>query len=171
MMGVGTSISFERKIEPITTELGHSCSVSLQVLSPCSGNSPICPLTLFLVVSVMYLKWNWISLLFIFLFLWDGVWTQGFALTKQELYCLSHTTAYFCSGYFGNRVFGTSYLGCSRTTVLLISSSQVARITCVSHSHISLAKHQAPKAHPQPSSQVYVTEPARGKFSLSSCGF
>jgi hypothetical protein len=29
-----------------------------------------------------------------------GVWSQGFGLTKQVLYCLIHTSVHFCSGYF-----------------------------------------------------------------------
>jgi hypothetical protein len=58
-----------------------------------------------------------------------GVWTQGFALAKQALYYLSHTFSPFCSGYFGDGVSWAICLGCS----LLISSSQVARITGMSH--------------------------------------
>jgi hypothetical protein len=27
---------------------------------------------------------------------------QGFALAKQVLYCLSHSSSSFCSGYFGD---------------------------------------------------------------------
>jgi hypothetical protein len=30
-----------------------------------------------------------------------GVWTQGFTLKKQGLYCFRHTSSLFCSGYFG----------------------------------------------------------------------
>jgi hypothetical protein len=30
--------------------------------------------------------------------------TQGFALAKQAIYCLSHTSGPFCSGYFGDGV-------------------------------------------------------------------
>jgi hypothetical protein len=29
-----------------------------------------------------------------------GVWTQGFALARQVLYCLSHASCPFCSSYF-----------------------------------------------------------------------
>jgi hypothetical protein len=61
-----------------------------------------------------------------------GVWTQGFALAKQALYCLSHTFSPFCSGYFGDRVSGTSSPGWPWTSILWISASQVARITGVS---------------------------------------
>jgi hypothetical protein len=31
-----------------------------------------------------------------------GVWTQGFAFTKQVLLLLSHASSTFCSGYFGD---------------------------------------------------------------------
>jgi hypothetical protein len=31
-----------------------------------------------------------------------GVWTQGFTLTKQKFYHLSHTSSPFYSGYFGD---------------------------------------------------------------------
>jgi hypothetical protein len=30
----------------------------------------------------------------------SGVWTQGSALAKQALCCLSHISSSFCSGYF-----------------------------------------------------------------------
>jgi hypothetical protein len=36
-----------------------------------------------------------------------GVWIQGFALAKQALYHLSHTSSPFCSGYFGDLVSWT----------------------------------------------------------------
>jgi hypothetical protein len=32
-----------------------------------------------------------------------GVWTQGFALSRQMLYCLSHISSPFCSDFFGER--------------------------------------------------------------------
>jgi hypothetical protein len=38
---------------------------------------------------------------------WDwgnGVWTQGFTIAKQALYCLSHSSSPFCSDYFGDGV-------------------------------------------------------------------
>jgi hypothetical protein len=66
-----------------------------------------------------------------------GVWTQGFALTKQELYHLSHTSSPFCSGYFGDRVSQTICLCCLQTVILLISASQVARIIDVSPRHLA----------------------------------
>jgi hypothetical protein len=49
----------------------------------------------------------WISeifSLFTFFFSGSGVWTQGFALTKQIPYCLSHTSNPFFSRYFGDGV-------------------------------------------------------------------
>jgi hypothetical protein len=42
--------------------------------------------------------------LFFLLFLRYWVWTQGFTLAKQVLYCLSHVLRPFSSGYFGDRV-------------------------------------------------------------------
>jgi hypothetical protein len=40
-----------------------------------------------------------------FFFFFDGtrVWTQGFVLAKQMLYCLSHSSSPFFSGYFGDK--------------------------------------------------------------------
>jgi hypothetical protein len=42
--------------------------------------------------------------LFFLIFGGSGVWTQGFTLAKQVLYCLSHTSSPFCFGYFGDGV-------------------------------------------------------------------
>jgi hypothetical protein len=45
--------------------------------------------------------------LFIYLFIYfggTGVWAQGFALTSQALYFISHASRSFWSGYFGDRV-------------------------------------------------------------------
>jgi hypothetical protein len=55
----------------------------------------------------------------------------GFGL--RVLYCLRHTSSAFFSGYFGVRVSQTICQGWSQTAVFLISVSQVARITSVSH--------------------------------------
>jgi hypothetical protein len=44
---------------------------------------------------------------------------------------LNHASSSFCSGYFGDGVSRTIYLGQPRTAILLISASQVARITDV----------------------------------------
>jgi hypothetical protein len=46
---------------------------------------------------------------FFFFFGGTEVWNLGFTLAKQMLYCLSHTSGLFCSGYFGDRVL-TNYL-------------------------------------------------------------
>jgi hypothetical protein len=62
-------------------------------------------------------------------------WTQGFTLAKQVLYSLSCTSSPFCSGYFGDWVSRTICLGCSPTSTIPISASQVAGITGVSHQH------------------------------------
>jgi hypothetical protein len=62
-------------------------------------------------------------------FWWDWVWTQGFMLEKQALYCLNHTASPFFSGYFGDGGL-TNYLpGLASNCVFLISASQVAGIT------------------------------------------
>jgi hypothetical protein len=63
------------------------------------------------------------------------IWTQSFNLAKQVIYCLSHASSTFCSGYFGDRVSHTICLDCPRTMSLLISTSQVARITGISYQH------------------------------------
>jgi hypothetical protein len=61
---------------------------------------------------------------------------QGFTLAKQVLYRLSHTSSPFCSGYFGDGGL-MNYLPRLASTYhppdLLISASQVAKITDVSH--------------------------------------
>jgi hypothetical protein len=54
-------------------------------------------------------------------------------LAKQPLYCLSHTTSPFCSGYFGNESLKLFSLGWLQTTILTISASQVARIIGVGY--------------------------------------
>jgi hypothetical protein len=58
-------------------------------------------------------------------------------LAKQVLYSLGHTSSPFCSGYFGDRVSQTVCLGWPQTMILLISASQVAKITGVSHWHLA----------------------------------
>jgi hypothetical protein len=57
----------------------------------------------------------------------------SFALAKQALYFLSHASSPFFSGYFGDGVFLTICLGWPGFFILLISASQVARITSMSH--------------------------------------
>jgi hypothetical protein len=76
-------------------------------------------------------NWSFISF-----FLWVGgtdIWTQSFTAGKQLLYWLSHISSPFCSGYFWDGVLQTICLVCLRTAILLISASQVARITRMSH--------------------------------------
>jgi hypothetical protein len=46
---------------------------------------------------------------------------------------LSHGSSPFCSGYFEDGVLRTTFLGCLQTIILLISTSQVARIVGVIH--------------------------------------
>jgi hypothetical protein len=41
---------------------------------------------------------------FFFFFGGTGVLTKGFVFAKQALYCFSHTSSPFCSGYFGTGV-------------------------------------------------------------------
>jgi hypothetical protein len=76
-----------------------------------------------------------VSLLFFFFFFGGtGVWTE---LCKLPLYHLrdnlSHTSSPVCSAYFGDVVSHTVCLGWPWTSILLISASQEARITSVSH--------------------------------------
>jgi hypothetical protein len=62
-----------------------------------------------------------------FFFGGTGVWTQGFLLVKQALYCLSHTSSPFCSDYFWREGLVNCLLRlASQTLILLISSSLVA---------------------------------------------
>jgi hypothetical protein len=60
------------------------------------------------------------------------VWTQGFTLSKQVLYCLNHTSSPFFSED------GLLWAICPSwpwTTVILILASQVAKIIGMSHEH------------------------------------
>jgi hypothetical protein len=63
-------------------------------------------------------------------FWWDG----GFELRALGLQSrrLSHTFSPFCSGYFGDGISQTIWLGWPQILLLLISASQVARITGLS---------------------------------------
>jgi hypothetical protein len=54
-----------------------------------------------------------------------------------ELYHFSHTCNPFCSGYFGVRVLLTISSGWPQTVILPISTSQIARITGLSHQSLS----------------------------------
>jgi hypothetical protein len=47
---------------------------------------------------------------------------RGFVFGKQALYCFSHTSSPFCSGYFGDGVLATICLGWPGTGILLISA-------------------------------------------------
>jgi hypothetical protein len=60
-------------------------------------------------------------------------------LAKQLFYHLSHTSSPFVSGYFGDGVSKSICLGWPKTAILLISASQVARITGVSHWYLAVA--------------------------------
>jgi hypothetical protein len=64
-----------------------------------------------------------------------GIWTQDLTLTKQAVYCLSHTSSPFCSGYFGYGILWTICPGWPWTVLLTISVSQVARITGMSQQY------------------------------------
>jgi hypothetical protein len=61
------------------------------------------------------------------------VWTQGFALAKQVLYCLKHTSSVLCFSYFGDGLLWTVCSGWPQAVILLISASHIARITGMSH--------------------------------------
>jgi hypothetical protein len=58
-------------------------------------------------------------------------------LAKEVLFCLGQGSSPFCSGYFGDEVLPTNFPGWSRTSILEISASQVARITGVSHPYLA----------------------------------
>jgi hypothetical protein len=55
-----------------------------------------------------------------------GFELKALPVAKQVLYYLSHISSPFCSGYFGDGVWPPPVL-------FLISASQVARITGMSH--------------------------------------
>jgi hypothetical protein len=60
------------------------------------------------------------------------VCTRDLVLARQVLCCLSLISSSFCSGYFRDRA-SLSNLDWSQITILLISASQVTRITGVSY--------------------------------------
>jgi hypothetical protein len=68
---------------------------------------------------------------FVFVFCSTGVWTQGLHLEVTS-------PALFCDGFFRDRVSRTICLGWFRTAILLIPASWVAKITDVSHWHLSV---------------------------------
>jgi hypothetical protein len=65
------------------------------------------------------------------------VLTEGFALAKQALYCLSHTSSPFCSDYFGDGGLKTYLPGLASNHTLPISASQEARITDMNHRYLA----------------------------------
>jgi hypothetical protein len=60
------------------------------------------------------------------------LWTLGLMFAGQVLYHLSHSVSPFCVGYFQDRVSWTISWDWPQTKILLILSSQVARITGLS---------------------------------------
>jgi hypothetical protein len=69
----------------------------------------------------MYVTFAFLLYWIVFFYVCDlGFELKSFRLAKQVLYCLSHTFSPFCPSW-------------SQSTILLISASQVARITGVSH--------------------------------------
>jgi hypothetical protein len=76
----------------------------------------------------------------IFYFLVGLGFEVSFALAKEVLYCLSHTSSSFCSGYFGAGISQMICLGWPHAMILQISASQVARITGVSHQSLANLK-------------------------------
>jgi hypothetical protein len=62
-------------------------------------------------------------------------------LAKQVLYCLNHTSSSFCSDYVGDGVLHIIFPDCPQTVILLISTSQVARITIAQLLHLILIKN------------------------------
>jgi hypothetical protein len=57
-----------------------------------------------------------------------GALTQYFPLVKHVLYCMSHTSHPFFSGYFGDGNLQSICLIWPETMTLLISASHVVRI-------------------------------------------
>jgi hypothetical protein len=57
------------------------------------------------------------------------VWNQDFGFSKQARCCLSHTSSPFCCDYFGDGSLENNLPDWPRTTILLPSAFQVARIT------------------------------------------
>jgi hypothetical protein len=77
--------------------------------------------------------WAWSAPLFFFWFVfwWYGVWTQDLTLARQALYHFeSLCQPCFCNGFFSG--WGLANYLSSWITILLISTSWVARITDVS---------------------------------------
>jgi hypothetical protein len=99
----------------------------------------ICPGWLW--TSVLLISTSWIARI-TGTQLGTGFWTQGFTLAKQELYCLIHTSSPICYHYFGDGILWTICLVWPLTTSLLISASQVPRITGMRHQPLAKKKNQ-----------------------------
>jgi hypothetical protein len=78
---------------------------------------------------------------------------------------LSHTSSPFCSGCYGDEVSRTLCLGWPRLAILLISASQVARITGMSHQHPAPLHFYLPPAL-SPASHTKACHPWVAMFSL-----
>jgi hypothetical protein len=61
----------------------------------------------------------------------------GFALAKQALYHLSHTSSPFCCGYFEDGVSGTILPRLASNSNPPISTYHVAKITGMSHWYLA----------------------------------
>jgi hypothetical protein len=70
-----------------------------------------------------------------------GFWTQGLTLARQAYYHLSHATFPFLCWVFSRESHKLFFLGWLWTLILLISASQVARISGVSHWHPANYRH------------------------------
>jgi hypothetical protein len=79
----------------------------------------------------------WVFNNFFFFFFFWYVWglNSGHHACKAGAYHFSHASSLFCSGYLGDWVSWTICLGWPWTMILPISTSQVARITDLSHQH------------------------------------
>jgi hypothetical protein len=75
-----------------------------------------------------------VPLLFSYLFFFFGcigVSTQGFVLSRQVLYCLSHTSNSFCSVYLGDRIL--LFFQPAWTTILLLTFPAIIGMTGMHH--------------------------------------
>jgi hypothetical protein len=68
----------------------------------------------------------------------DFFFLVAFEFAKQMIYCLSHTSNPFFSGYFGDGVSQNICPGWPRTVILWISVSQVPVIAGMSHQHSAI---------------------------------
>jgi hypothetical protein len=77
--------------------------------------------TFFITAYYLYKEFSfWYFYISHFSFGHTRVWTHGFVLARQEaLYCLSHTSRPFCSGYFGYRVSLFAQAGLDSNTPIL----------------------------------------------------